>query len=95
MMRRRKQMPLPQFEFGFTPSTFNLFQEKGIDGDRVLRERIETEKAREQSEAAQRQIFSGVPRRKKPAATGSINVSKGAETLTAPAQLRPGPATAL
>jgi hypothetical protein len=39
MKRNRRRLPVPQHEFGFTPDTFNLIQEIGIDGDRITRQR--------------------------------------------------------
>jgi hypothetical protein len=56
-MRRRKPLPVPQFEFGFTPGTFNLIQETGTDGERVAQERLEVARNREQAEAAQCRMF--------------------------------------
>lgn len=50
-------MPIPQWEFGFTPQTFNLIVEAGVDGDRLAREREEAEKARQIAEAAQAALF--------------------------------------
>ena len=46
MKRNRRRLPVPQFEFGFTPDTFNLIVETGVDGDRVARERAEADHAR-------------------------------------------------
>jgi hypothetical protein len=45
-MKRRKRPPIPQNEFGFTPNTFNLFQDCTSDGERVAREREQAEKER-------------------------------------------------
>jgi len=39
MGQNRQRLPVPQREFGFTPDTFNLIAESGIDGDRITRER--------------------------------------------------------
>jgi hypothetical protein len=36
-MKRRKPMPIPQNECGFTPSMFNLFQDRTSDGERIAR----------------------------------------------------------
>jgi hypothetical protein len=58
MKTRRKQIPIPQWEFGFSADTFNLIQETGIDGERVAREKQEITLAREKSEAAQHKLFS-------------------------------------
>jgi hypothetical protein len=41
MKRNRRRLPVPQHEFGFTPATFNLTVETGLDGDRIARERTE------------------------------------------------------
>ena len=53
VMKRRKPLPIPQNEFGFTPSMFNLFQDRTSDGERIAREREQAEKARHLAEAAQ------------------------------------------
>jgi len=53
MKRNRRRLPVPQHEFGFTPDTFNLIQETGVDGDRIARERDEADRARRRAEAAQ------------------------------------------
>ena len=53
MKRNRRRLPIPQHEFGFTPDTFNLAIETGLDGDRLTRERAEAERARRMAEAAQ------------------------------------------
>ena len=58
MKTKRKQMPIPQWEFGFSAETFNLIQETGIDGERIALEKQENALAREKSEAAQIKIFS-------------------------------------
>ena len=58
MKRNRRRLPVPQREFGFTPDTFNLIGETGMDGDRIARERAEVEKARLLSQAAQAALFS-------------------------------------
>jgi hypothetical protein len=51
-------LPVPQHEFGFTPDTFNLIQETGVDGDRIARERDEADRARRMAEAAQVVLFA-------------------------------------
>ena len=56
-MKRRKRLPIPQKEFGFTTDTFNLFQEVTGDGESVSREREEIEIARELAETAQTSLF--------------------------------------
>jgi hypothetical protein len=53
MKRSKRRLPIPQHEFGFTPDTFNLMIETGIDGERVSREREEAERARRITEQAQ------------------------------------------
>jgi hypothetical protein len=52
-MKRRKRLPIPQNEFGFTPSMFNLFQDYTSDGVRIAREREQAAKERQLAEAAQ------------------------------------------
>lgn len=56
-MKQSKRLPIPQKEFGFTPDTFNLFQECTGDGEHMAREREEAEKTRELAEAAQTGLF--------------------------------------
>ncbi len=56
-MKRRKRLPPPQKEFGFTADTFNLFQEYTNDGERIARERELDEKARDLAVAAQTSMF--------------------------------------
>jgi len=58
MRRSRRRLPVPQHEFGFTPDTFNLIAETGLDGERITRERVEAERARRRFEAAQAALFS-------------------------------------
>ena len=53
VMKRRKPLPIPQNEFGFTPSMFNLFGDCTSDGERIAREHELAEKARQLAEAAQ------------------------------------------
>jgi hypothetical protein len=57
MKCRRRRLPIPQHEFGFTPHTFNLMADTGTDGDRVARERAEADRARRAAEAAQSLLF--------------------------------------
>jgi hypothetical protein len=40
MRRRKKAMPIPQWEFGFSAEAFNLVQETTVDGERISRERL-------------------------------------------------------
>ena len=58
MKRNRPRLPVPQHEFGFAPTTFNLMVETGLDGDRITRERAEADHARRSAEAAQAALFS-------------------------------------
>ena len=57
-MKHRKPLPIPQHEFGFTPNTFCLFSETGVDGERITREREQAEQARRTADAAQAILFS-------------------------------------
>jgi len=57
-MKRRRLLPTPQREFGFTQDTFNLFQETTLDGERIAREREEAQKARQLADAAQAPLFA-------------------------------------
>jgi hypothetical protein len=54
----RRRPPIPQHEFGFTPEAFNLFPETTLDGDRLARERAETDRARLAAAAAQARLFT-------------------------------------
>ena len=58
MKRNRRRLPVPQHEFGFTPDTFNLIAETGLDGERITRERGEADHARQLAEAAQAAFFT-------------------------------------
>jgi hypothetical protein len=53
MKRSKRRLPIPQWEFGFTPDTFNLMIETAVDGERIIRERNEAERARRVAEQAQ------------------------------------------
>ena len=57
-MKCRRPLPIPQYEFGFTPDTFRLFSESTLDGERIARERAEAEKARRLADSAQSRLFS-------------------------------------
>ena len=57
MERAKRRLPIPQKEFGFTPDTFNLFQERTTDGERMARECEEAENRRKLAEAAQTSFF--------------------------------------
>jgi hypothetical protein len=56
-MKRSKRLPVPQKEFGFTPDTFNLFQECTNDGEHLAREREQAERERQLVEMAQSALF--------------------------------------
>ena len=58
MKRNKRRLPVPQHEFGFTPTTFNLTVETGLDGERITRERGEAEQTRRRAEAAQAALFT-------------------------------------
>ena len=58
MKRNRRRLPVPQHEFGFTPDTFNLIAETGLDGERITRERGEVVHARQLAEAAKAAFFT-------------------------------------
>ena len=60
MRRTRRPLPIPQNEFGFTPDTFTLFSETGVDGERIARERAEADEARRTADAAQVSLFSNL-----------------------------------
>jgi len=62
--KRNRRMPIPQWEFGFTPDTFRLFSETGLDGERLTREQAEAEHARRMAAAAQTNLFAPFPLRK-------------------------------
>ena len=58
MRRSRKRLPIPQHEFGFTPNAFNLIQDTGPDGERIAREREQSEQARRSAETKQPRLFT-------------------------------------
>ena len=60
MRTSKKRLPIPQNEFGFTPDTFRLFSETGVDGERLARERAEADQARRDADAAQVSLFSNL-----------------------------------
>ena len=64
MKRNKRRLPIPQHEFGFAPNAFNLIQETGFDGERIAREREETEHARHLADKAQPVLFTPAPFRK-------------------------------
>ena len=53
MKRNKRRLPIPQHEFGFSADAFNLSVETGLDGERLSRERAESDRARRLAEAAQ------------------------------------------
>ena len=53
MKRTKRRLPISQNEFGFTPSTFNLFGDCTSDGERIAHERELAEKAHQLAEEAQ------------------------------------------
>ena len=57
-MKHRKHLPIPQWEFGFTPDTFNLAQDTTVDGERIAREREQAEQARTLADNAQQKSSS-------------------------------------
>jgi hypothetical protein len=62
MKRNTRRLAVTQHEFGFTPDTFNLIQETGLDGDRITRERADADRARRLAEAAQAGLFTPKPK---------------------------------
>ena len=50
-------MPIPQYEFGFAPDSFNLVVETTSDGERLVRERREKEQMLARAQAAQSRLF--------------------------------------
>jgi hypothetical protein len=59
--KRTRRLPIPQHEFAFVPDTFALIQDVGQDGDRLVRERDEADRARRLVEAAQPALFTPPP----------------------------------
>jgi hypothetical protein len=57
MKRPKRRLPIPQWEFGFAPKTFNLIVETGIDGERLAREHKQEESARRLADKAQSSLF--------------------------------------
>jgi hypothetical protein len=57
MKRTKRRLPIPQWEFGFAPKTFNLIVETGIDGERIAREHKQKESARQLGDKAQSSLF--------------------------------------
>jgi len=54
---KRKPLPIPQHEFGFTPDTFTLAAEHGLDGERIARELAQAAAARAEAARRQRPLF--------------------------------------
>ena len=59
MKPAKRRLPIPQWEFGFAPDTFNLIVEAGIDCERIAHEHEEAEKAHELVATAQSVMFAG------------------------------------
>jgi hypothetical protein len=57
MKRSKRRLPVPQWEFGFTPKTFNLIVESGVDGERIAREQKQKEYENRLAEKAQCSLF--------------------------------------
>lgn len=58
---KRRPLPIPQHEFGFTPDTFTLASEQGLDGERIARELAAAEAARRAAARRQRPLFDFDP----------------------------------
>jgi hypothetical protein len=54
---KRRPLPIPQHEFGFTPDTFALAVQHGLDGERIARELAEAEEARRAAARRQPPLF--------------------------------------
>lgn len=52
MKQAKRRLPIPQWEFGFAPDTFNLVVETGVDCERIAREQEQVIKARQLAEKA-------------------------------------------
>jgi hypothetical protein len=57
MKPAKRRLPIPQWELGITPHTFNLFQKCTVDGERTTRQREQAERARQLADAAQNALF--------------------------------------
>ena len=53
MKRKKRPLPISQYEFAFASDAFNLFSEGTLDGERITREQAEAELARRNAEAKQ------------------------------------------
>jgi len=53
MKQAKRRLPIPQWEFGFAPDTFNLIVETGVDGERIAKEHEQVKNARQLAEKAQ------------------------------------------
>jgi hypothetical protein len=62
---RKRRIHIPQHEFGFTPETFNLFQESTLDGERIARDREQAEQARRDADRAQSRLFQSFKRKQR------------------------------
>jgi hypothetical protein len=58
---KRKPLPIPQHEFGFTPDTFTLAGQQTLDGERIARELAEAAAARAEAARQQRPLFEFDP----------------------------------
>ena len=74
-MRHHCNLPIPQWEFGFTSDTFNLKVETAIDGKPIARERAEADDVRRVTQKAQSRLF------KRKSKIGSIH-SRRVDTKT-------------
>jgi hypothetical protein len=74
MRRNRRLLPVPQNEFGFTPDTFNLIVETGVDGDRVAREGAAAERARRIAEKGQVALFRPKSRTEEQSVSGGLKM---------------------
>jgi hypothetical protein len=63
VMKAKRPLPVPQRDFAFAQDTFNLFCEPAIDGERIARERAESEKAKALAEKAQARLFRSTSKR--------------------------------
>jgi hypothetical protein len=58
MKPRKRRLQIPHYEFGFNADTFTLISETTLDGERLTRERDETQRPRHAAEAAQATLFA-------------------------------------
>ena len=55
---KRRRLPIPQHEFGFSAETFTLTGERSLDGERIARELAEVASARAQAARCQPPLFA-------------------------------------